>query len=88
VGSFAEPLDGKPDVIYKAMPKRIRFNFPVPRGYLGNLQVVLVNDAYEENVAVSLCSLTVVKVGINLPCVHLVNDVTKGFDEETKIVNG
>jgi len=86
VGMTSTPLDGRPDLIFSAVPKRILIDVPIPRGYLGNVSVILRNDDYDQGPHLaSLCSLRVMKSGGNLPCLQIPKDVDEGFGESKRL---
>ena len=86
-GTQYKSLVGPDNVIYKRTPKLMRFQVRVPSNYLGDITFHMNNTHYdEEDVVVDICDLAVVETGVNIPCVHILNDVTVQRGPDSKVV--
>ena len=62
-------------IIYKNVLNLFEFEVDVPDGFFGGIKLVLTNLAFGSGEIVDFCHFALIKVGDNLPCVNMVNDV-------------
>ena len=68
------------------MANIIEIKVQVPNGYWGDLEIIVWNSHYDDDVPIDLCGMSVISVGNNMPCLDVTTQVAhdeRAIDSKT-----
>ena len=80
IRSLSASVVGAQDgLLFTMMANIIEITVQVPNGYWGDLEIVVWNAHYDDDIPIDLCGMSVISIGNNMPCLDIATQVA--YDE-------